>query len=100
MVVGPEFAPLAAICIAIARRKPRLIGPASLTLFGGFAIAAAAAWLAWGVANAFGVIDYGAATTGQSTEFIVKPDVWSLIIAILAGCAGVLSLASSKSSAL
>ena len=100
MVVGPEFAPLAAICIAVARRKPRLLGPASLTLFGGFAIAAAAAWGIWGIANTIGVINYAAATTGESTDFIVRPDVWSLIIAILAGCAGVLSLASAKSSAL
>lgn len=100
MVVGPEFAPLAALCIAIVRRKPGLLGPASLTLFGGFAIAAAVAWILWAVVNAIGILDPVAATSGPATEFIVKPDGWSFVIALLAGCAGVLSITSAKSSAL
>ncbi|MBN9141456.1 MAG: DUF389 domain-containing protein [Micrococcales bacterium] len=100
MVVGPEFAPLAAICIGLARRRRGLIAPASLTLFGGFLAAALIAWVAWALAYAFGVIDFTAATTGTATEFIIKPDAWSFVIALLAGCAGVLSLTSAKSSAL
>lgn len=100
MVVGPEFAPLAAICVAIARRKPALLRPASVTLFGGFVIAALVAWAVWAVVYATGAIDRVTATTGSATEFIVKPDAWSFVIAILAGCAGVLSITSAKSSAL
>jgi len=100
MVVGPEFAPIAAICVAIARRRPRLIGPAAVTLFGGFAIAAVVAYVLWLIAYAAGVIDRTAATTGAATEFIVKPDIWSFIVALLAGCAGVLSMTTAKSSAL
>lgn len=45
-------------------------------------------------------MEYAAATSGPLTEFIVTPDVWSLIIALLAGVAGVLSMTTSKSSAL
>lgn len=100
MVVGPEFAPIAAICFAIARRRGRLVRPATFTLISGFALAAVISYLLWGLLNLVGVLDRTAATTGDLTEFIVKPDVWSLVIALLAGVAGVLSMTSSKSSAL
>jgi uncharacterized hydrophobic protein (TIGR00271 family) len=100
MVVGPEFAPIAAISYAIARRRGGIIGTASLTLFGGFALCAGIAWAVWSVAYAFGAFSYRQATSGPLTGFIVAPDAWSFVIALLAGIAGVLSLTTSKSSAL
>jgi uncharacterized hydrophobic protein (TIGR00271 family) len=100
MVVGPEFAPLSAICVAIVRRRPGLIPRAAVTLFGGFAIAILAAWILWGGAAVLGLIDADSATSGTQTAFIVKPDGWSLVIALLAGVAGILSITSAKSSAL
>jgi uncharacterized hydrophobic protein (TIGR00271 family) len=100
MVVGPEFAPIFAICFALARRRPALIRPALVTLFGGFALAAAISWLVWFICYRVGVITYEAATSGPTTEFIIRPDAWSFVIAMLAGCAGLLSLTSAKSSAL
>jgi uncharacterized hydrophobic protein (TIGR00271 family) len=100
MVVGPEFAPIAAICFALARRRSGVLGRASVTLVSGFAVAAVISYLFWGAANLLGVVDEVAATTGEQTEFIVAPDGWSLVIALLAGVAGVLSVTSSKSSAL
>ncbi|MFF2372163.1 DUF389 domain-containing protein [Agromyces sp. NPDC058110] len=100
MVVGPEFAPIAAICYAIVRRKRGIAGMASLTLFGGFALSALIAWGVWAVLYALGAFTFEQATTGPMTEFIVAPDAWSFVIALLAGIAGVLSLTTSKSSAL
>ncbi len=100
MVVGPEFAPIAAICVGIARWRPRLIAPAAATLLGGFALAIGVAFVLWFLAYSLGLIDYELATTGDATDFIVKPDIWSFIVALLAGCAGILSLTTSKSSAL
>jgi uncharacterized hydrophobic protein (TIGR00271 family) len=100
MVVGPEFAPLSAICVAIVRRRPVLIPRAARTLFGGFAIAITVAGLLWAGAAVLGLIDAETATNGTQTAFIVKPDVWSFIIAVLAGIAGILSITSAKSSAL
>jgi uncharacterized hydrophobic protein (TIGR00271 family) len=52
------------------------------------------------VAYAFGAFSYRQATSGPLTGFIVAPDAWSFVIALLAGIAGVLSLTTSKSSAL
>ncbi|MGC5166581.1 DUF389 domain-containing protein [Luteimicrobium sp. DT211] len=100
MVVGPEFAPIAAICYAIVRRKRGIAGTALVTLVGGFALCAAVAWAVWAAAYAAGVFTFDDATTGPLTEFIVSPDGWSFVIAVLAGIAGVLSLTSAKSSAL
>lgn len=100
MVVGPEFGPVAAICLAIARKRGALLRAASFTLFGGFAVAVAIAWSVWALAYAVGVVDPVTATTGTMTAFIVKPDGWSFVIALLAGCAGILSLTAAKSSAL
>ncbi|KQM81957.1 DUF389 domain-containing protein [Agromyces sp. Leaf222] len=100
MVVGPEFAPIAAICYAIVRRKRGIAGMASLTLFGGFALCALIAWAIWAVVYALGFITFEEATTGPLTDFIISPDGWSFVIALLAGIAGVLSLTTSKSSAL
>lgn len=100
MVVGPEFAPVAAICLAIARRRPGLAGPAAVTLTLGFAAAFAISLAVWAIAAQAGVVDTTKATTGDLTEFIVKPDAWSFVVALLAGCVGVLSLTASQSSAL
>lgn len=100
MVVGPEFAPVAAICLAIARRRPGLAGPALGTLTAGFGVALVVSWAVWSVAHVLGGLDTVQATTGDLTEFIVKPDIWSFVVALLAGCVGVLSLTASQSSAL
>ena len=100
MVVGPEFAPIAAICYAIVRRKRGIVGMASVTLFGGFAVCALVAWGFWVILYGIGLITFEQATTGPLTDFIISPDGWSFVIALLAGVAGVLSLTTSKSSAL
>lgn len=100
MVVGPEFAPIAATCYAIVRRRRGIAGLAMLTLLGGFVASAVIAWAVWAIAYGAGWITVEQATAGPLTEFIVKPDVWSFVIALLAGIAGVLSLTTSKSSAL
>jgi uncharacterized hydrophobic protein (TIGR00271 family) len=100
MVVGPEFAPIAAACFALARRENGILRPATFTLVSGFLLASVVSCLFWGVAGVLGFVDREAATTGPLTDFIVKPDGWSLVIALLAGIAGVLSMTSSKSSAL
>jgi len=100
MVVGPEFAPLACICFALARRSWGLIGPATVTLVASMGLAMLAAYALWQVADWVGVVEERAATTGELTEFIVAPDIWSFVVAVLAGVAGVLSLTASKSSTL
>ncbi len=97
MVVGPEFSPVAAICLALSRPRLSLLPQAARTLVLGFAIAIAIAAPLWFVGRLTGLVDPHRAATGAHTSFIVSPDIWSFLIALLAGVAGVLSLTTSKS---
>ncbi len=100
MVVGPEFAPISAICFGLARKRWRVVPPSLLTLVVGFVVAIALCMLFWLAAGI--VIDVSApgAGTGNLTSFIVHPDAWSLVIAILAGIAGTLSMTAAKDATL
>ena len=100
MVVGPEFSPVAAICVALARPRMSLLPPAARTLLLGFVIALALASPLWYAAGRLGLATAHDAATGELTSFIVHPDIWSFLVAVLAGIAGVLSLTSSKSGVL
>lgn len=97
MVVGPEFSAVAAICVALARPRFTLLPQALTTLVGGFAIAVALAAPLWLLAHAVGLASKADAVSGPATDFIVQPDIWSFLIALLAGIAGVLALTTSKS---
>jgi uncharacterized hydrophobic protein (TIGR00271 family) len=97
MVVGPEFSPVAAICVALARPRLQLLPGAVRTLVYGFAVAIAVATPLWWFGYLLGFVSARDAASGELTRFIIQPDAWSFIIAVLAGIAGVLSLTSSKS---
>ncbi len=97
MVVGPEFSPVAAICLALARPRLSILPQALSTLVGGFAIAVLVSAPLWVLAHAVGLASRTQAVRGPLTDFIVQPDQWSFLIAVLAGIAGVLALTTSKS---
>jgi uncharacterized hydrophobic protein (TIGR00271 family) len=97
MVVGPDFSPVAAICLALARPRLSLLPQAARTLVVGFVIAIAIASPLWLLGRLSGLVDVADASRGELTAFIVHPDAWSFVIAMLAGVAGVLSLTTSKS---
>lgn len=97
MVVGPEFSPVAAICVALARPRLSILPTAVGSLVGGFVFAVAVAAPLWSLAGAVGLASRVDATRGPLTDFIIEPDVWSFVIAVLAGTAGVLALTTSKS---
>jgi uncharacterized hydrophobic protein (TIGR00271 family) len=101
MVLGPEFGPLAGLAVAVVHGRRAIARSAVVTLVAGFVVAIAVAtllgllgrWLDW----------YGPALLDADrpqTGFITSPDRWSVVVAVLAGIAGVLSLTSAKSGAL
>ncbi|WP_436761198.1 DUF389 domain-containing protein [Streptosporangium sp. V21-05] len=101
MVMGPEFGAIAAICFGLLRTDGDLIGRAARTLVLGFAAAIAITFVCALVSRGLGWIGVSSLGTGhEEIEFIVKPDRWSFIVALLAGAAGVLSVTAGKSSAL
>jgi uncharacterized hydrophobic protein (TIGR00271 family) len=101
MVLGPEFAPLAALAVAVIHRRRSIARRAVVALIAGFAVAIGITALAALAARGLGWIGPEALRAARpSTGFITAPDKWSLVVAVLAGIAGVLSLTSSKSGAL
>jgi uncharacterized membrane protein len=67
------------------------------TLVVGIAAAVAVASLLWLLAGVVGLASSQDASHGPQTDFIVEPDIWSFLIALFAGVAGVLALTTSKS---
>jgi uncharacterized hydrophobic protein (TIGR00271 family) len=99
MVVGPEFGPLAALCVALVRRQRRLARRSLQALAVGFPVGTVGALLATLVLIAVDAFpdSYG---THEFTDFISNPDFLSFFVAVVAGCAGMLSLTTAKSGAL
>jgi uncharacterized hydrophobic protein (TIGR00271 family) len=101
MVVGPEFGPLAGLCVAIVERRGAVALRSLTALAIGFPVGITAAFLFTLIARATGLIDADfSASAHPLTQFISKPDDFSFIVACFAGAAGMLSLTSAKSGAL
>jgi len=101
MVVGPEFGPVAGLTVALADRRPALARRSLRALAIGFPVAIAAAGLLTLVVQTTAGLP--AAYAGEQrplTAFISRPDGYALLVALLAGVAGVVSLTSAKSAAL
>ncbi|MCU1530565.1 MAG: hypothetical protein JWO49_136 [Arthrobacter sp.] len=100
MAVGPEFGPLAALAVALVRRQAQLGRSAALALGVGFPVAMLVTALAAWLSVPLGLFPADALDRGSAVEFIYHPGPYSLIVAVLAGAAGMLSLISRRSSAL
>ncbi|MEP6562235.1 MAG: DUF389 domain-containing protein [Nakamurella sp.] len=100
MVVGPEFGALAALAVGLVRRRGRLARRGAIALVVGFPVAMAITALATWLAQATGLVSDDLVELNTQTEFIYEPGVLSLIVALLAGAAGMLSLTSRNSAAL
>jgi uncharacterized hydrophobic protein (TIGR00271 family) len=101
MVVGPEFGPIAGLCVAIVQKRREVAKRSLIALAIGFPLGITAAFL-------FSLFVRGVDLTPENftvtahplTDFISDPDWFSFIVAYFAGTAGVLSLTNAKSSAL
>lgn len=100
MVVGPEFGPLAAMSVGIVRRRPVLVRRGAIALAVGFPLAMLVTAAAALVGERTGLINASDLVSNRQTEFIYEPGVLSLVVALLAGTAGMLSTISGKSAAL
>jgi uncharacterized hydrophobic protein (TIGR00271 family) len=101
MVVGPEFGPLAGLCVAVVERRRRVALRSLTALAIGFPVGITAAFLFTLICVATGLVDADFRSIDNPlTQFIAEPDAFSIIVAAFAGAAGVLSLTSAKSGAL
>ena len=100
MVVGPEFGPLAALAVAVVRRRGYLARRAALALLVGFPLAMFVTAVGVLVGEAVGWITLATTKQLEEVDFIFQVGPLSLVVALFAGAAGMLSLVSAKSSAL
>ncbi|WP_069762832.1 DUF389 domain-containing protein [Streptomyces sp. LUP47B] len=101
MAVGPEFGPLAAFSTAIVQRHPRLALRSLNAILVGFAVAMlVTVGFSYFMDSVSLFSDEQLDALRPNTNFIYRPDWFSFVVAVLAGCAGTLSLTSAKSGAL
>ena len=101
MVVGPEFGPLAGLCVALVEKRRDLAFRSLKALVVGFPVAITAGFVASLAIKELGLAPEGFNPDNREfTEFITDPDFFSFLVAFLAGIAGMLSLTSAKSGAL
>lgn len=97
MVLGPEFTPVAALGVALVRRRSNLFFQATRTLVGGFLVAMAITTVVTLMGRSLGWVELSDITGPRpGTSFIYSPDRWSFVVAVIAAAAGVLSLTSSR----
>ncbi|MFI6871182.1 DUF389 domain-containing protein [Nocardia sp. NPDC050406] len=98
MVLGPEFGAIAALGVALVRRRFVLLQLAIRTLVFGFVSAIAITFLLALAARGLGWITLDDVVGPRpGTGFIYTPDKWSFIVAVVAAAAGVLTMTSAKS---
>ena len=101
MVVGPEFGPLAALLVAAVRRRWPSARPVLATLAVAVAVGALATYALTVLLRATGIAPAGYALSDRElTAFISRPDGLAIVVAVLAGVAGMLSLTEARSGTL
>ena len=101
MVVGPEYNAIIGVALGISKRDRSAVRDGLLALLWGFLAAIAVTFL-------FGLAVRGAGVAPAAylagvrpvADFINTPDVFSVIVAILAGVVGVVSLTEARANAL
>jgi uncharacterized hydrophobic protein (TIGR00271 family) len=101
MVVGPEYQAIIAIALGMERRRLGPVRRGALALLSGFGLAIVAAVV-------FGLIIRGTGHTPEAylhgvrpvAALIDEPNFFSVIVAVLAGIVGVVSLTESRANAL
>jgi uncharacterized hydrophobic protein (TIGR00271 family) len=101
MVVGPEFGPIAGLCVAAVQKRGDVARRSLVALAMGFPLGISATFLFTLGLDGLDLIPSDFTQQGHPfTQFISSPDEFTVIVAYLAGMAGVLSLTSAKSGAL
>ena len=98
MVLGPEFGPLAALAAAIVRRRPRLAREAATALVVGFGVALAVTTAGAAVGRATGAVTDSALRDLSQTAFVYQVGPVNVLVALLAGVAGMVALMAGEGS--
>ncbi len=101
MVVGPDFGPIAGICVALVNRNRSLVRRSGAALVAGFAVGISFTYLSTVILRAVGELPEQINFQSHAlVDFISEPNFFSVYVAIAAGIVGMLSLTTAKSSVL
>jgi uncharacterized hydrophobic protein (TIGR00271 family) len=101
MVVGPEYSAIIAVALGLDRRRRGMVGRGLLALTAGFVLAIVVTYL-------FALCIRGSGETPEAyllgvrpvSRLINSPNLFSVVVAVIAGLTGVVSLTLARSSAL
>ena len=97
MVVGPDYGPLAAMCVGLVRRRRDPVLGAARTMAIGVVAAACGAFAVIALLRLASVAPDQYVTDRVLTSFISRPDAFAVVVAVLAGVVGMLSLTEGRS---
>jgi uncharacterized hydrophobic protein (TIGR00271 family) len=100
MVLGPEFGPLAAVAVGLVLRRGDLVKRGGIALGLGFPTAMAVTALAAVLFDVTGLLSTSTLDALDQVDFIYEVGPFSLIVALLAGVAGMLALTTAKATSL
>jgi uncharacterized hydrophobic protein (TIGR00271 family) len=101
MVVGPEYGPLSALCVAGLRRRWPTAGTAAGTLVTAVVVGMVTTFVLTVILRVTGAAPEGYdLTERQLTAFISHPDALTAVVAVLAGVAGMLALSQARTGTL
>jgi uncharacterized hydrophobic protein (TIGR00271 family) len=101
MVIGPDFGPVAALCVGLVKFRRARVVRALATLVSGLVISVLAAMLCTIALRGAGVVsqDFELSARGL-TAFISRPDAIAVVVALAAGVAGMLTVTEDRAGAL
>lgn len=101
MAVSPDFGPIATFAVGVVRGRASIARVGFVATIAGFTLAVIAAFLAVGGLRLTGVAPDEFVREGNAlATSIAAPDWYSLVVAVCAGIAGMLSVTLSRSAAL
>ena len=101
MVVGPEFGPLCGLSVGLVHGKRDLVREALISLGLGFLLAFVASFVVTVIFIVSGIAPTTlAAEVHPTTLFISRPDAYTVVVAVLCGVVGMLSLTTASAGTL
>ncbi|GAA1640517.1 DUF389 domain-containing protein [Catellatospora bangladeshensis] len=101
MILGPEYGAITGVALGLDRGERRLAGRGMLALTVGFTLAVLAAYAFTLLVSVAGLVPEAFARGIRPVSHLIyTPDFYSVTVALLAGIAGVVALAHTRSSAL
>jgi uncharacterized hydrophobic protein (TIGR00271 family) len=99
MAVSPDFLPIAATCIGLVARRPRLVGRALWTLIAGLATAGVFAGVITVLLDALNLLPSSFALGENGLSGLTTVNSSTVVVALVAGVAGILALETRASAA-